>query len=95
MLLLLGLIKGFRLIPECNGHWKVKVWTESENESQRQPIASWIMGIFHGYWEGEWIGELSEVSFQDRFPVPTELQDCPIGLEKAARRKYPHGPSRK
>ena len=46
------------------------------------------MGIFHEDWEGEWIGERTEVSFEDRFPVSTELQDCPDWARKAARREH-------
>ncbi len=74
--------QGIPLNSRMQCYWKVKVWDESENESEWSAIASWIMGIFHEDWEGEWIGERTEVLLRIGFLYQPNFKIAPIGLEK-------------
>ncbi len=72
--------------------WKVKVWDEKGAESGWSAPGTWTMAIIPGEWKGGWIGARESVSFEDRFPVSKELEDCPEWIKPAARREHPHGP---
>jgi alpha-L-rhamnosidase len=73
-------------------YWKVKVWDEAGKESEWSQPSYWIMGAYPQDWKGEWIGEWTNVSYEDRFPISKELEDCPGWLKAAARRDHPNGP---
>lgn len=83
---------GKELRSRMSCYWKVKAWDEQGTESGWSAPASWTMGVFPADWKGEWIGARESVSFDDRFPVTKELEDCPAWIRKAARREHPHGP---
>lgn len=83
--------QGKELQSRMQYFWKVKVWDENNVESDWSKPSSWIMGIFHEDWQGDWIGARVQVKYEDRFPVTKELEDCPDWLKSAARREHPHG----
>jgi alpha-L-rhamnosidase len=73
-------------------YWKVRIWDETGTDLGWTPVATFTMGIFPEDWKGEWIGELTSVSLEDRFPVTKDLEDCPDWIRAAARREHPKGP---
>ncbi|MHA1682878.1 MAG: family 78 glycoside hydrolase catalytic domain [Promethearchaeota archaeon] len=83
---------GKELKSRMDCYWKVKAWDEGGNESQWSGMGSWRVGILPGDWQGRWIGARERVSYEDRFPVSTDLLDCPEWIKPAARREHPHGP---
>src|SRR5271157_2740616 len=83
---------GVTLSSRLKCYWKVKAWDEQDAASDWSTMASWIMGILPGEWQGTWIGARETVAFDDRFPVSADLKDCPAWIKPAARREHPHGP---
>jgi alpha-L-rhamnosidase len=83
--------QGVELKSRMQCFWKVKAWDEQKKELEWSPSAYWIMGIVDGDWKGQWIGERVAVSYEERFPVTTELADCPEWIKAAARREHPKG----
>jgi alpha-L-rhamnosidase len=82
---------GKDLSSRLHCYWKVQIWDEQDQCSGWSKPASWIMGIFPEDWKGDWIGNLDNVSYEERFPISTELADCPEWLKPVARREHPDG----
>lgn len=84
--------KGVSLKSRGLYFWKVKVWDEEDNESDWSELSTWTMGIYPAEWKGKWIGEVENVSYEERFPISTELAECSPWIKTAARREHPKGP---
>jgi alpha-L-rhamnosidase len=73
-------------------YWKVKGWDENNTDLGWSLVATWTMGIYPEDWKGKWIAARLDVSYEERFPVSTDLLDCPDWIKAAARREHPKGP---
>lgn len=71
--------------------WQVRVWDEAGVASPWSEVASFRCGLRPDDWSGKWIGATASVPFEERFPVSTELADCPDWIKAAARREHPAG----
>ncbi len=75
-------------------YWKVKVWDEGGSEIAWSEPAYWIMGVLaDAAWDetSKWIGAHESFTFEERFPITTEIADVPEAFRAAARRLHPSG----
>ncbi len=75
-------------------YWKVKVWDEKGAETGWSEAACWIMGVLaESDWTetSKWIGAHESFTFEERFPITTEIAEVPEAFRAAARRLHPSG----